>query len=404
MANTILTIDMITKEMMRLFKNNLALGKSVNRQHEAEFGKKGNKIGDTLRVRKPVQATVTDGVTLSIQDIVETKVDLVIDKNKHVGLAYTMSDLTLKMEEFSERVLKPVIVPLANQVDQDIAALYKDVYNIIGAAGTANTNLSNYLDLNAYMTDQACPLDPRSAIIDPFAQSKIVNGLSGLFQSSEQIASQYEKGVMGIAAGMKWKMDQNIKAHTWGQRGGTPLINGSTATGATSIVTDGWSNSITGLVKQGDVFTIAGVYAVNPVSKETLSYLQRFVATADANSNGSGQATISISPTIYSSASGALQNVSALPADNAALTFLDTASAIGKQGIIMHPDAFTLAMVGLEVPTAGGKGMTITDPDSGFILNYAEQYDITNRRNVYRIDAVYGVKALRPEWAGRIQS
>lgn len=403
MANTLLTIDMITKASMRSLKNNCVMAKSVNRQYDSEFGVKGQKIGDSVRVRKPPKYTVTDGVTLSIQDAVENQVTINIDKDKHVGLQFSQKDLTLDIEEFTKRFIDPAMIPLANQIDYDLCQLYKDVYNSVGTPGTDLTTLEKYLDGHALMSDSGCPIDPRNAILAPRPQAKLVNGLSGLFQSSEKIASQYEKGLMGEAAGFKFKMDQNIAAHTQGQQGGTPLINGATAEGASSIVTDGWTAAAANRLKQGDVFTIAGVFAVNPQSKQSTGALQQFVATADAASSAGGAATISISPSIYTSTSGGLQNVSALPADNAALTVVGAGSAVSKQNLLFHPDAFGLVMVALDVPGAGGKGMSVVDPDTGLVLNYAEQYDITNRRTVYRIDAVYGVKTLYAELACRAQ-
>lgn len=401
MANALLTIDMITKAALRSFRNNLGMAKSVNRQYDAEFGSKGNKIGDTLRVRKPAQYTVSDGATLAIQDHTETKVDLAIDKQKHVGLAFSQNDLKLKIEEFTARIIDPVMIPLANKVDEDLAALYKDVYNSVGTPATAITTLEKYLDGAALMHNSGCPQDPRVAVLNPLAEAKLVNGLSGLFQSSEQIAAQYEKGVMGIAAGFKFKMDQNIQSHTVGALGGTPLVNGGSQTGST-LATDGWSNSVTGLLKAGDVFTIAGVFAVNPVSKQSTGALQQFVVTADVNSNGSGVASIPISPAITTS--GAFQTVSGSPADNAAITVIGSAAAVGKENLLFHPDAFTLAMVGMDVPAAGAETKVMVDKQSGIVINYASQYDITNYRSIYRFDVIYGVKTLRPEWACRART
>lgn len=404
MANTLLTIDMITKASLRSLKNNSVMAKLVTTKFEGEFAKEGYKGGDTVRVRKPVKYVVNDGPTLVNQDAVETKVDFQINKDKHVGLEFTQKDLTLSIDEFQKRFIDPAMQVLGNQIDADLCALYKDVYNSVGTPASHTTTLENYLLGGALLSDSGAPVNPRHAVIGPMAQAKIVNGLSGLFNPSSNISEQYKKGSMGEAAGFDWYMDQNIASHTQGQQGGTPLINGATATGASSIVTDGWTAAAANRLKQGDVFTIAGVYAVNPVSKISTGALQQFVVTADVASDGLGNATIPISPAIYSSASGGLQNVSALPADNAALTVVGAASAISKQQLLFHPDAFGLVMVELEKPGAGAKGMAVKDPGTGLVLNYAEQYNISARKTVYRIDALYGVKALYPELACRLQS
>jgi P22 coat protein - gene protein 5 len=401
MANSLLTIDMITRESLRVLKNNLVFAKSVNRQYDDSFGKEGAKIGSTMRLRKPPKYTVSTGATISIQDATESSVTLSLDQRKHVAMAFTTQDLSLSIDDFSKRFISPAIVPIANQIDYDGLQLYKDVYNSVGVAGTANTDLSKYLDAHALMSNSGCPIDPRSAVIGAIGQAKLVNGLTGLFQSAEKIAEQYEKGVMGIAGGFTFKMDQNVASHTGGQLGGTPLMNGATASGATSIVTDGWTAAAANRVKQGDVFTIAGVFAVNPVSKQSTGALQQFVVTADTSSDGAGAATIPVSPSIISS--GAFQTVNALPADNAALTFVNAASAVGSQGLLFHPDAFALGMAPLQLPNAGAKGMNVADPDSGLSIRFVEQYDITNDRNIYRLDVLYGWKTLYPELAARVQ-
>lgn len=401
MANTLLTIDMITKESLRVLKNELTFTKGVNRQYDDSFGVEGAKIGSTMRIRKPPKFTVTDGATLSIQDATESSVTLSLDKQKHVGMAFSSKDLALSIDEFSKRFIVPAVAPLANQIDYDGLQLYKDIYNSEGTPGTAITTLEKYLDAHAKMSLFGCPISPREVCLNPLAQAKLVNGLSGLFQSSEQIADQYEKGVMGIAAGFKFKMDQNVATHTVGQQGGTPLVNGASQAGS-SLITDGWTAAAANRLKAGDIFTIANVFSVHPQSLQSTGQLQQFVVTADAASDGSGNLTASISPAIVTS--GAFQTVSGSPADNAAITVVGSGSATGKQNLAYHKDAFALGMASLILPEAGAKGMNVADKDSGLSIRFVKQYDITNDRNVYRLDVLYGWKTLYPELAIRIQT
>lgn len=400
MSNSLLTIDMITRESLRVLKNNLVFAKSVNRQYDDSFGKEGAKIGSTMRLRKPPKYTVSTGSVISIQDATESSVTLSLDQRKHVAMAFSTQDLSLSIDDFSKRFIAPAIVPIANQIDYDGLQLYKDVYNSVGVSGTANTDLSKYLDGHALMSNSGAPIDPRSAVLGAVGQAKLVNGLTGLFQSAEKIADQYEKGVMGIAAGFTFKMDQNVAMHTGGVLGGTPLVNGASQSGS-SLITDGWTAAALLRVKQGDVFTIAGVFAVNPVSKISTGALQQFVATADGSSDGTGNMTISISPAITTS--GAFQTVSGSPADNAALTFVNSSAAVGSQALLFHPDAFALGMAPLQLPNAGAKGMNVADPDSGLSIRFVEQYDISNDRNIYRLDVLYGWKTLYAELACRVQ-
>ena len=400
MSNTLLTMSQITKEAMLELKNQLVMAKSVTREYDDQFAKKGAKIGSVANIRKPAKYVVNDGPTLVVQDHEQTSVAVTIDKQKHVGMQFTSKDLTLSIDEFRDLIIKPAIAPLVNQVDKDLLALYVDVYNCAGTPGTTPADLQPYLEAKRRLAHAGAPVGLKRMVIDPLAEAVIINALSGKFHSSEQIKKQYENGEMGLAAGFDWAMAQNVAIHTCGTQGGTPAVNGTTAEGASSLVTDGWSNSITDVLKAGDVFTIAGVYAVNPQTKATLSVLKQFVVTADVDSDGSGNSTLSISPAIY--ASGKDQNVSALPANDALLTVVGASAVVSPANLAFAKQAFALACVDLEMPSGVDKAARVSDPESGLSLRMVRDYDINNDRFPCRLDIMYGVKTLYPELACRV--
>lgn len=402
MANSLLTPSVIAKEMMLQFKNGLGFTKNVNRQYDDAFAVKGAKVGSSITIRKPNRYTVSDGATMVTQDVTEESGSLTLDKQKHVGISFTSKDLALSIDEFSERYIQPAMLALANQVDVDLLTLAaQSTYNAVGAAGTTPSALLTYLQARQKINEMACPQDKnRSFHISPVASATIVDALKGLFQSSTEIEKQYEQGKMGVAAGGKWFESQNIYAHTGGQLGGTPLMNGATVSGASQVVTDGWTAAAANRVKKGDVFTIANVYSVNPITKQSTGQLQNFVVTADASSDGSGNATIAISPSIITS--GANQTVSAVPADNAALTFKHTASAVYSNNILTHKDAFILGCADLELPKGVDFAAQAVDKESGLSLRMVRQYNISTDAFPCRVDILYGHLAARPEWACRI--
>lgn len=402
MANTIITPSMIAKEALLEFKNQLGFSKGVNRQYDDQFANKGAKIGATINIRKPVLFTVSDGATLVNQDVVEEQVPLTLDTQKHVSFKFTSKELTLSIDEFKERYLKPAASALANKVDVDgLTVAAQHTAQSVGTVGTTPTALLTYLEAQQKLNEAGCPMDDqRTILVSPGASTKIVDALKGLFQSSEQISKQYEKGMMGQAIGAKWKMSQNIYQYTTGQRGGTPLTNGVPASGATTLVTDAWTAAAANRVKAGDVFTIAGVYAVNPITKVSTGVLQQFVCTADAASDGSGNATLAISPAIVST--GPTQNVSNLPADNAALTFFPGTSALSTNNLLYHRDAFVLGSADLELPGGVDMASRASDPDSGLSIRIVRAYDISNDAFPCRLDILYGWKAVRPEFACKI--
>jgi hypothetical protein len=409
MANSLLTPSVIAKEMLMQFKNGMGFSRNVDKTYSKDFGKKGAKIGSSEKVRKPNRFTTTSGANYSAQDVTEDYFTLTIDTQQHVDFEFISSDLTLSVDEFSERYAKPAALALVNKVDIDGQTLAsKNVFNAAGTAGTTPSALLTYLYAQQKIAESAGPDDEDySFIVNPAASTKIVDALKGLFQSGDEISKQYKRGLMGLAAGGEWYRSQNVPSTTSGQRGGTPLVNGASQTGS-SLITDGWTASAANRLKAGDVFTIAGVNKCNPITKSDTGILQQFVVTADAASDGSGNCTISISPAIYSS--GSLQNVTAAPADNAALAFAGDANSMGAVGtstvtahnILMHKQAMALAYVPLQMPNGIDFAAVETDPDTGISLRIARQWDIATDKFKTRVDVMYGWAAARPEWACKI--
>lgn len=399
-ANTLLTISMITKEALRILENNLAFTKRVNRQYDDKFAIEGAKIGYVVNARKPVRYVVTTGQALSIQDATETQVPVTLTTQDHVDFQFSSADLALSVDDFKDRFLQPAISALANKIDHQGLSLYTQIYSQVGTPGTTPNALLTYLLAGVALDNNAAPQDNhRSVVITPKMQAYIVDALKGLFQQASEIARQYIKGTMGTAAGFEWAMDQNCPTHVIGAHGGTPLTNGAGQTGA-SLITDGWTASVTGLLKAGDIFTLAGIYSVNPQSRQSTGELQQFVVTADVNSDGSGNATIPISPSIITT--GAFQTVTAAPADGIALTVAGTASASSPMGMAFHRDAFTLVTADLPVPRGVDMGARVSDKQLGISLRVVRQYDINTDQWPCRIDVLYGWATLRPELACRV--
>lgn len=406
MSNSLLTNDVISKECLMSLKNNLVFTRNANRQYGKEFGKTGAKIGKVFNIRKPSRYTVTTGATLNIQDSQDQSVPLTLDKHYHVGMAFSQDDRTLSVDMFRERYIDPAMIALANQIDSQF---YNDmvnaVYSSVGVpSGTAlPSTLKGFTQAKALMESLGAPKGMTNAIVNPFVQASLVDGNKGLFQSSEKIAEQYETGLMGIAAGSKFASSANVSQHTVGPLGGTPLINGTTVSGATTLVTDGWTNGNALRLKMGDVISIANVYSVNPQTRLTTGQLAQFVVTADCNDT-SGAITIPIDRALISS--GQYQNVDSLPADNSAITIFGSASAYASvvcpQNLVFLKNAFAIGVADLELPDEGVKASRAVDEDAGLSLTMTSQFDITNYRNVTRIDFLGGWKCIYPELACRV--
>lgn len=397
MSNVIYTPQTITKEFARLMVNNLGFVRTVDRQYDNRFAKSGAKIGSTLDIRLSNQFTTRTGITMSAQDYTERKTQLAVSNVVGVDLSFGALELALSFDDFSHRVLEPAAAALANQLDVLCLQMAKDVYFSSGTPGTTPANAAALLAVGQVMDEVAVP-DPRSMCVNPAANAALVNGMSGFFNPQGTISDQFKKGAMGknVLGFDEIMMDQNVYMHTVGPLGGTPLVNGASQTGA-SLVTDGWTASAANRLKKGDVFTIAGVYSVNPMSKQSTGRLQQFVVTADTDSSAAGAATIPISPAIVTS--GAYQNVTGSPADNAALTVMGTASTQYPQNLAYHKDAFTLVTADLEdLPDKECHRVV----HEGLAISYVRGSTMSDRSVQVRFDILYGMLTKEPWKACRL--
>ena len=400
MGNSLLTIDMITRKSLEILENNLVLSRNVNKEYDDSFAVEGAKIGSTLRIRLPDRALVTDGAALQVQDDNEQFTTLTVSSQKHIGINFTSAELTMQLDDFAERVLKPRISQLAASVDADVANAYKSIFNTVGTPGTTPATALVLLQAQQKLNESAAPMSPRYATVNPAANAGLVNGLSGFFNPTSTISRQFKTGMMGegVLGYDEMNMSQSIVNHTTGSRAGTILVNETVATqGQATITLDGLTSTTT--VTVGDVFTIANVYAVNPQTRLSTGSLQQFVVTAAQTASGGDMANMAISPPMYTAAN-ALATIDAFPANNAAVTFVGTASTVYPQNLVYHKNAITLATADLLLPQ--GVDMASRQVHNGISMRIVRQYDINNDRMPCRVDVLYGFNTIRPPMACRI--
>ena len=400
MSNSILTIDMITRKALEILENNLVITRNVNRQYDDSFAVEGAKIGSTLRIRLPDRALVTDGAALQVQDDNEQFTTLTVSSQKHIGVNFTSAELTMQLDDFAERVLKPRISQLASSVDADVANSYKTIGNSVGTPGTTPATSLVLLQAQQKLNENAAVMTPRYATVNPAANAALVEGMKGLFNPTDTVSRQFKNGMMGtgVLGFDEVNMSQSIKVHTTGTRdasAATTVKTTITSEGASSIVLT--QGSVTTTIKAGDVFTVADCFAVNPQTRESTGSLFQFVALADATAVA-GDWTVTVSP-IYSSAT-ALATVTALPVSGKTVTFLGAASSQYAQNLVYHKDAITFATADLLLPQ--GVDMASRAVHNGISLRVVRQYDINNDRMPCRIDVLYGYSTIRPQMAARI--
>jgi hypothetical protein len=306
----------------------------------------------------------------------------------------------MAIKSYAERVLKPQVSAMAQYTEMDmIEQATNSVSNVVGTAGSTSFTTAVMLSANQKINENACAdMSDRYALLNPAAMSSAVVDRKGLFQSSDEIAKQYKQGYMGIADGFTYLTNSLIKTVTNGNDVTSVVTNGVGVEGASTIAVDGLTTT-TGTVAKGSVFTLVGVNAVHPITKVDLGYLQQFVVTADVTANGSGEATVAIYPALQAGADS-LQNITALPADGAALVFVGAADAANAQNLTYHKDAFRMASVGLHLPT--NEEFAARETYKGITIQIVRGFDINTRKEILRTDFLGGIAATRPEWACRV--
>jgi len=422
MANTLLTISKITNEALMVLENELTFTSEVDRNYDDQFAVVGAKIGATVNVRRPGRFIGTTGPALNVEDLNETSVPVTLSTQFHVDTQFTTQDLALSLDMFSDRILKPAVAAIANKIDYDgttTAAL--NTANIVGTAGTPPTGLFTYLSAQAYLDSEGAPRDGRrSCIVEPFTSATIVDSLKGLFVPTAEISAQYTKGLMGRdSGGMNWKLDQNIISQTFGNFSTTTVTASVATTTATGFLTSGWASSSTitltaantGTINlnAGDTFQIAGVYAVNPQNRQAYgtNKLRSFVVKTAVSVASGSSVSVTVSPAVITA--GQFQNVS-IPTTSAtaAVTFFASQynasgnGIVSPQNIVMHRNAFTMAMADLELPEGVHFAGRASDKEIGLSMRVVRQYTINNDSIPTRVDVLYGWAPLYPELACRV--
>lgn len=407
MVNTTLTASIIAKAAVGVLENELMMASKVFRGHEDEFDKKvnGYTIGDTVTIAKPTDFTVRNTITASPQDVQEGKLTLQINQVAGVDFKFTSQQLTLNIASLTERVIQPAMVQVANQIDVQTMALFKDIPQWVGTPGTLVQSFAGFAKGAQNMDQRTVPQGNRSAILAPGDYWAMAGSQTALFQ--QQIVKEgYRDGHIGMIGGVDTYMSQNAPTFTTGPFGGAPAVNGAnqntvydlTGVNTQSLITNGWTAAAAARVVVGDVFTIAGVYDVNPVTKATLPILKQFVVTANGSSDVGGNLTLTIAPQIISS--GAFQSVSAVPASGALLTFMGAPNTNYTNNLFFDKNAFALCMVPMERPPGAVDCSRVSK--NGISIRVIPYYDGTNDVSNWRLDCIFGTKTIDKRLAVRV--
>jgi hypothetical protein len=423
MANAILSPKVYANTFLKLLKNSVVLPKLVASEYRdivvSPISNTGQKNGRTVYIKRPPMFTVRDGAVASVQDVTEGEIAVTIDKQKGVDVEFTSMEETLDVDRLlKSKVMQAKASALANQIDMDLHAETKKFYSWVGTPGQ---DINSYADLTKgpqRLDEMAVEQDGRIGLLHPSDAWAMLGSLSGLTAQTKEATDALTRAKLPMLGNIDWYSTQNAGTVTTGTRDGNALVDGASQNVTYASVKDGnWTQTLNidnvgnaKTVTAGEVFTIADVYAINPLTKVALPYLQQFTVitggTSVATATGDNQdLALTISPPIITS--GAFQTVSAAPADNAAIQWMgsdtetDTDATTYKYGTIFRPEALALVSAKLITPYSGEADFA-TDPETGLTVRYWRTSDGTNDTHLHRFDVVYGVKNVDPRRGTRI--
>lgn len=399
-TNSYNNIARITEMAMDALQNHLPLAMSVNREFKKEFQFSGAKMGDTISVRIPGFYTSRTGAVAVPNGYNDTYKQITVQQYG-IDLKMTSFERQMFMEDgpaFEQNYIKPLMSRLGSDIEALGWALATQFPGATGTLGTAPTDFSSFLNAKAQLLKNLVPDDGQiTTIFDVGSQASLMNGMRTLFNPSDDVTKAYRDGRLGrLIAGTRTDYSQLVPAHTSGPLGGSPTVTSAPTDGTASIVTQAWTASAANRLKAGDIVTFAGCYDVNPVTKAAYSNLKQFRVTADIDSDGSGNATITVDPAFI--LTGATQNISALPQTGAAVTPLAAASKTGPINLMLHRDAIGLVALKMDRPAGVAAEFYSQKMDSQLQIpiRAVEFYNGNDDTSLIRFDVALGWSILRP--------
>lgn len=400
MSNILVTNSIVAKEALAVLQNMVGFAKNVNRDFESEFTgnqSRGYSPGQTINIKKPPRYTYRAGRTAAPQATVESTIPLTLSQGG-ADLNFTSFEKTVSLQQF-ERKIQAAVITVVNEIDrQGLDMARRTTANAVGTVGTLpSTQAAAYAlmtSANQKLDEMAAPRDgQRSLILNPAMNGSLLQGFAGLMNPGGAVAKGYQTGMFQNAFGFDASMDQNVSRHV----NGTAVQATNTVSGAGQTGSALTTAALNGTLTVGTVFTLAGVNAVNPQSRQDTGSLQQFVVTAPA---AGGATSVAIFPAIVTS--GAFQTVTASPANAAVITILGAALAAYDTNILYHRDAYTLAMVPMSQPDAGTGAKVTQMSDDGFTVKVTTFYDGVNDNSIMRLDVLFGWAAPYAELGTKV--
>lgn len=406
MSNQFITTQLVSNTALALFANNAPFVMTGSRIYQDDFTSSGYKIGDTLQVRRQNHFIVGDGSVATPQDIIETVENIVVAHQYHAMIAYTIQDLSLRIEDFSRLFIQPAIQEIITQLEKDVCAQAETELNFF--TGTAGTPINSFTTVDlagAKLLEQGVNISSDAYLAMTVRDGSSLKGsLLNNFTPvmNEEIARQ---SAIGHLSYFDMFQSQNIVRHTAGAGpltlpGDTLTVNGAVASGNTIILAgaNGGGAAVPNYFLPGDIISIAGVESVNPVGRKATGQDMQFVIQSAASSAIGGAITITVSPEIISATSNPNRNVSN-PIPNGAVVTVYPSYNVNVAYPSRGLDIVCPPLYKLQVPYAS----VAIDEETGLSLAVTQIGDILAYQNYMRLDLLCGFK-WHPQYATKVLS
>lgn len=405
-GNTLLTIDMITREAVRLFKNSNLFIMNMDTQYDPSFARDGAKIGNSLRIRLPNDYVVTSGPAMSLQATAEQYTTLTVSSQLNVAVPFFTAERTMSIDDYAEIIMAPMINNLAGKVAATVmlaseGGVSNFISNVDAGGNIISPTAEQFLTANAILDNNSADPMTRRIVNDPITDARTTTSLQGLLNPATEISAQYRTGMMKSGLGYeKWFRDQTVIKHTSGTYNSLGTVSGGGQTTSPSGGTIN-VNAITGTLNKGDFIMIAAVNQVNRVTKQSLQTLQQFVLTAAAPT---GATQLSIYPGLIPSGTGVAggpdqqyQTVDASPLDGALIVMASKSGEVYRKSIAFVQKAVTMATADLVLPRKAVEEAARAEYD-GISMRILTDYLPGSDQLATRVDVLFGQLYIRPEW------
>jgi hypothetical protein len=399
MANLFAVTDLVAKESLRVAHESLQMIGTVDRQYDSSFDANGGHHGATLRVKSANQYKRRQGSrVMDVQDQSEATQTITVATQDGVDMRFNSAELIQsvdnqgKFDNLSKNYITPAIKGMVSGIEADSIAYWtKATANLVGTAGTALTTGQVPGLARARLNQNLAPKDGERYIqVESNAMASIVNGVATFFNPNADISKAFREGMIGRNAMADWYENDRM----WTMPNSADVageINAGTLTsGITTLTVDGF----TAAPVAGMVFTVEGTYDVHPETKVAYPYLKQFTVVSATTTS------ITFSPAIIYDTTNPRQNCSGAPTDNDDITFVGSLSTNYVQQIMYHKDAFQFTTAALPIMDDAQKCVRVSQDNLSLRVWMAS--DIRNDVLLMRVDILYGLSALRPEWACRL--